>query len=145
MKFGPMADAKKVNFKEVEGRSSNSRESPQRNTPPSKIPGLTSIFFPWLLTGNKRNSPFDSLPRRVGQDSDSAESLESPVRCRYLTAIKWESSINEVKRSNLFLAGGDELFGELKSEILKGSARDLDAIQQLKESSWESFISGRVN
>jgi len=43
------------------------------------------------------------------------------------------------------LAEENELFGELKSETWKGNGRDLDAIQKLKESSWESFISVRVN
>jgi hypothetical protein len=48
-----MADVKKENLDEVEGRAGNSRESLRQNAPSSKIPGLTSIFFPWILTENE--------------------------------------------------------------------------------------------
>jgi len=74
VKFGPMADAKKVNLEEVEGRSGNSREYPGR-IPSSKIP-VSLQFSPVASHEDERNSPLVRFPAGGEQVSSSVESLE---------------------------------------------------------------------
>jgi len=74
-----MADVEKVNLDEVMGREVNPRESPSIMPPPSKVPSLTSIFTPWILTGNEWNSPFYSLPCQGEQVFTSAERFETSI------------------------------------------------------------------
>ncbi len=114
---------------------------PGRMPLPRRSPVSVQFSSRGFSRGMNEIPPLVRFPFKVNRLPTPPKALNPPSCSResgYPTV-----SIDGEKRSNLFLAGRDEFFGELKS--LRGSGRDLDDIPKLEESSSESLILGRVN